>query len=52
MLAVMMDDETTAWCPLCGAKFINIFALDEHLTIYHDRAVTASETLSRKRTRI
>jgi hypothetical protein len=35
-LAVVMDDDIFAFCPLCGQKFCNIHALDEHLTIYHD----------------
>lgn len=31
-----MDSDVPAWCPLCGQKFCNIFALDEHFTIFHD----------------
>jgi hypothetical protein len=45
-------DEITAWCPLCGAKFCNIFALDEHFRVYHDRALTAGKIFTRKRTLI
>jgi hypothetical protein len=36
LFAVMMDDDIFAFCPLCGEKFCNIHALDEHFTIYHD----------------
>ena len=34
--AVVMDDERVAWCPLCGAEFCNVLALNEHFTIYHE----------------
>ena len=34
--AVLLESNNTAYCPLCGAKFCNIHALDEHFTIYHD----------------
>jgi hypothetical protein len=36
MFAVMIDSEDPVWCVLCGAKFINIFALDKHFLADHN----------------
>jgi len=43
--AVMMDDKTTAWCPLCGAEFCNIWAFDAHFRIYHEKLFTRKRTV-------
>jgi hypothetical protein len=40
LFAVVLDDGMVVFCPLCGQKFCNIRAVDEHLDIYHDRDLT------------
>jgi len=45
--AIVMDDDRPAWCVLCGAKFINMLALDDHFFACHqdfDRRVTGNDT--------